>query len=89
MEVSIKSDMKAKRVTIILSDVNFEKMALESFWVRLFWNDGKTGGNKAFSQIRRHQTRRFAGDMASQVSYPIVTRCCLTHNNRGAVISPA
>lgn len=32
MKVSIRSDLKAKRLTITLSEVDFEKMALENFY---------------------------------------------------------
>jgi len=32
VKVSIKSDAQAKQVTITLSEIDFEKMALESFY---------------------------------------------------------
>jgi len=32
VKVSIRSDLKAKRLTITLSEVDFEKMALENFY---------------------------------------------------------
>ena len=45
--------------------------------VRLFWNDGKTPENEAFSQNRRPHTSYFAGDMTPANRYEVYFLCYL------------